>query len=174
MKNLQEKINENLIVEAAAKNVHNPRKGSTIYLLKDGDSKAIKTTIKDVRKVKNSWYGKSGGYDINIELSDNAYGITGWREPHYGGDWDYSDEKYQVQTITFSKMFMNSDSGSGTFYIGVSTEAIQQFINTKGSDKLEGLLKEIEKKQAELDELMQKKQKAEAEANLEVNESKNI
>lgn len=168
MKTINDIIKEGIIVESAAKNVHNPRKGSTIYLLKDGDSKAIKTTIKDVRKVKNSWYGKSGGYDINIELSDNAYGITGWREPHYGGNWDYSDEKYQVQPIAWGNV-----ADGATFYVGVSAEAIQQFINTKGSNKLEGLLKEIEKKQAELDELMQKKQKAEAEANLEVNESKN-
>ena len=108
--------------------------------------------------------------NIKKELAKRNAANYDWED---GGDWDYSDEKYQVQTITFSNMFMNSDSGSGTFYIGVSTEAIQQFINTKGSDKLEGLLKEIEKKQAELDELMQKKQKAEAEANLEVNESKN-
>lgn len=34
MKNLIEAINEELIIEAAAKNVHMPRKGSTIYVLK--------------------------------------------------------------------------------------------------------------------------------------------
>ena len=65
----------------------------------------------------------------------------------------------------------NKDGKHFLYYVGVSKEAIQQFINSKGSRKLEGILKEIEKKQAELNELMQKKQRAEAEANLEINES---
>lgn len=43
------KISE-IIVEAAAKNVHMPRKGSTVYLLKDGDDKAIPVKIVDVKK----------------------------------------------------------------------------------------------------------------------------
>lgn len=162
MKNISEILSEKLVTEAAAKNVHNPRKGSTIYLLKDGDTKAIPVKIADSTKVKSNWYGKSGGYDIIIKLSENEYKINGWTESHYGGNFDYSDERYQVQTIAFE---------SGTFYVGVSKEAIQSFINTKGSKKLEGILKEIEKKQAELDELIQKKQRAEAESNLEITES---
>ncbi len=162
MKNLQEKISEGLIVEAAAKNVHMPRKGSTIYVLKKGESKAVPLKVTDVRKIKNAWYGKSsGGYDIVIELEDKAFDlfeINGWTEPHYGKDWDYSDERYQVTEV-------------GELYVGVSKEAIQSYINSKGANKLDGILQQIEKVQKELDELMQKKQKAEAEANLEVNES---
>lgn len=57
--------------------------------------------------------------------------------------------------------------------MGVSKEAIQSFINSKGNNKLEGILKQIEKVQKELDELMKKKQQAEAEANLKINESLN-
>jgi len=163
MKNLQEIVNASSIInEAAAKNVHMPRKGSTIYVLKKGESKAVPLKVTDVRKLKNGWYGKSsGGYDIVIELEDKAFDlfeINGWTEPHYGKDWDYSDEKYQVIEV-------------GDLYVGVSKEAIQSYINSKGTNKLEGILKQIEKVQKELDELMQKKQKAEAEANLEVNES---
>ena len=40
MKNLNELINEQLINEAACKDLRNPRKGSTVYVLKDGESKA--------------------------------------------------------------------------------------------------------------------------------------
>lgn len=164
MKNLIETINEGFIVEAAAKNVHNPRKGSTIYVMKKGESKAVPLKVTNVRKIKTAWYGKSsGGYDIVVELEDKAFDlfeINGWAEPHYGKDWDYSDEKYQVAEV-------------GDLYVGVSKEAIQSYINSKGSNKLDGILKQIEKVQNELDKLMQKKQKAEAEANLEVNESKN-
>lgn len=162
MKNLQSKISEGLIIEAAAKNVHSPRKGSTIYVLKKGESKAVPLKVQDVRKINNGWYSKSsGGYDIVIELEDKAFDlfeINGWTEPHFGKNWDYSDEKYQVAEI-------------GDLYVGVSKDAIQSYINSKGSNKLEGILKQIERVQKELDELMQKKQKAEAEANLEVNES---
>lgn len=59
----------------------------------------------------------------------------------------------------------------GDLYVGVSKDAIQSYINSKGSNKLDSILKQIERVQKELDELIQKKQKAEAEANLEVNES---
>lgn len=169
MKTLNDKINECLILEAAAKNVHNPRKGSFLYFLKEGDTKAVKIKIANSTKVKDAWYGKSGGYDINIELADNEYKLSGWTEAHYGGDFDYSDDKYQV------KMFIlcDEDGKSATYYVGVSKESIQEFIRTKGSNKLEGILKEIETKEKELAELMQKKQRAEAEVNLEINESLN-
>lgn len=171
MKNLQEKIIEGLIVESVAKNVHNPRKGSTLWVLKDGETKALPIKVEDNYKVKSAWYGKtSGGYDINIELAKNEYNIDGWTEAHYGKDWDYSDEKYQVKP-----MCLNDVNGkTATYYVGTSKEAIQEFIRTQGSKKLEGILKQIEKVQNELAELMQKKQRAEAEANLEINESLEI
>ena len=105
----------------------------------------------------------NGGYDIVIELEDKAFElfeINGWTQPHYGYGFDYSDEKYQVTEV-------------GDLYVGVSKEAIQSFINSKGNNKLEGILKQIEKVQKELDELMKKKQQAEAEANLEITESLN-
>lgn len=164
MKNLT----ETLITEAAAKNVHNPRKGSTVWVLKEGDTKALPIKIADNHKVKSAWYGKSGGYDINIELAQNEYNIEGWIEAHYGGNFDYSDEKYQVKLIVLTNTSTNKNE---TYYVGTSKEAIQEYIRTAGSKKLEGILKQIEKVQSELNELMQKKQRAEAEANLEINES---
>lgn len=162
------KITEEFITEAAAKNVHNPRKGSTLWILRDGETKALPIKVTDNYKVKSAWYGKtSGGYDINIELAQNEYNIDGWVEPHYGHNWDYSDEKYQVKSMAIPDL----DSKVATYYVGTSKEAIQEYIRTAGSKKLEGILKQIEKVQDELAELMQKKQRAEAEANLEINES---
>ena len=62
------KITEQFIIEGAAKNVHNPRKGSTLWVLKNGETKAIAVKVADIYKTKSAWYGKtSGGYDINVE-----------------------------------------------------------------------------------------------------------
>lgn len=162
------KISE-IIVEAAAKNVHNPRKGSTIYLLRKGETKALPVKVSNTTKIKIPWYGNTGGYDINIELSDNEYGITGWTERHYGVGFDYSDEKYQVREFTYT----GKDSKASSYYAGVSKEAIQSFISSITSKKLEELMKEIESKQKELDELMRQKQKLEMDINIKITESLN-
>ena len=82
--------------------MHNPRKGSTIYILRKGETKALPVKVSNITKIKTSWYGNNGGYDINVELSDNEYGITGWTERHYGRGFDYSDEKYQVKEFTYT------------------------------------------------------------------------
>ena len=163
MKNLQEKITEGLIVEAVAKNVHNPRKGSTVYLLKDGESKIVKATVTDVKKIKMEKGSRFDSFYIYIYLSDNEYKIDHYLEYHFGSI-EYKDENEQVQVHTFGEEI-------GNIYIGTSKEVIQEFINTKGKSKLENILKDIEKKEAELEELMQRKQKAESEANLEITES---
>ena len=160
------KISE-IIVEAAAKNVHNPRKGSTIYILRKGETKALPVKVSNITKIKTSWYGNNGGYDINVELSDNEYGITGWTERHYGRGFDYSDEKYQVKEFTYT----DKDSKASSYYAGVSKEAIQSFISSITTKKLEGLMKEIENKQKELDELMREKQKLEMDINIKITES---
>lgn len=163
MKNLQEKITEGLIVEAVAKNVHNPRKGSTVYLLKDGESKIVKATVTDVKKIKMEKGSRFDSFYIYIYLSDNEYKIDHYLEYHFGSI-EYKDENEQVQVHSFGEEI-------GNIYIGTSKEVIQEFINTKGKSKLENILKDIEKKEAELEELMQRKQKAESEANLEITES---
>ena len=165
MKNLIEVINEELIVESAAKNVHMPRKGSTVYLLKDGDDKAIPVKIVDVKKEKMYNNSSNKSYIIHNYLSDNAYGITDYIEYHFNSI-EYKDEHEQVKSYSFGKEI-------GTVYVGVSKEAIQSFINSNGNNKLEGILKQIEQVQKELDELMKKKQQAEAEANLKISESLN-
>ena len=165
MKNLQEKISEGLIIEGAAKNVHNPRKGSTIYLLKDGEEKIVKATVTDVKKVKIPQGGRYNSFYIYIYLSDNEYKIDSYMEYHFGSI-EYKDEDEQVQVHSFGDEI-------GNVYIGTSKEVIQGLINSTGKKALDNILKQIEQKEAELEELMQKKQKAEREANLEINESLN-
>ena len=163
MKNLQEKINEGLITESNAKNVHWPRKGSTLWLLKDGESKIVKVTVTDIKKTPMEKGSRNNSYYLHIYLSKNEYNIEYYMEYHFGSI-TYADEREQVSLHGFGDEI-------GAVYIGTSKEAIQEFINTDGKRKLDNLLKEIEKKEAELEELMQKKQKAEADANLEITES---
>ncbi len=157
--------NNKVIMESAAKNVHNPRKGSTMYLLKDGETKAIKVTVVSVTKVKNSWYSKgSGGCDIVIGISDNEYGIDTWIEPHYGKDWDYSDEKYQVRELFFGDEI-------GKVYVGTTKEAIKQYISARGSSAIKGLSTRVAELKKELEEAEKKLAQAEANANIEITES---
>lgn len=165
MKTLNEKINENLIVEANAKNVHCPRKGTTIYLLKDGDSKIVKATVTDIKKVKMEKGSRFDSYYIYIYLSKNDYNIENYMEYHFGSI-EYNNENEQVHLHTFGDEI-------GNIYIGTSKEVIQEFINSDGQKKLEKILKDIEQKEAELEELMKKKQKYEHDANLEINEALN-
>jgi hypothetical protein len=163
MKTLNEKINENLIVEANAKNVHCPRKGTTIYLLKDGDSKIVKATVTDIKKVKMEKGSRFDSYYIYIYLSKNDYNIENYMEYHFGSI-EYNGENEQVHLHAFGDEI-------GNIYIGTSKEAIQEFINSDGQKKLENILKNIKQKEAELEELMKKKQKYEHDANLEINEA---
>ena len=67
--------------------------------------------------------------------------------------------------------YPGKDSKVSSYYVGVSKEAIQSFISSITSKKLEGLMKEIENKQKELDELMQEKQKLEMDINIKITES---
>jgi len=163
MKNLIDRISENFILESAAKNIHNPRKGSTIYLLKDGDDKAIPVKVVDVKKEKMYSDTNSKSYIIRNYLSDNAYDLPSYSEYHFSSI-EYKDETEQVRAYSFN---------DGIIYVGVSKEAIQAYINTMASKKLPDILKQIEKVQSELDELMKKKEKLEIDLNLQVNESLN-
>lgn len=160
MKKLADYINNSSqqITEAAAKTVHNPRKGSTIYIMKIGDTKAIPVRVERVEKIKTRWHGNSGGYDIHIELDDNSYDFTNYTEIHFAGNFNYSDEKYQC--ITYDG-----------FYIGVSREAIKEYINSKAQNKLSGVLKQIEKLEAQLTDLYKEKEKIEEQINTEITES---
>lgn len=67
--------------------------------------------------------------------------------------------------------YTGKDSKAASYYAGVSKEAIQSFISSITSKKLEELMKEIESKQKELDELMRQKQKLEMDINIKITES---
>lgn len=163
MKNLTEKLNIQNINESVAKDIKIPRKGSTVYLLKDGDSKAIPVKVNNVTKVKNSWYGRSGGYDVIIELEDNEYKFDGWKTSHYADP--KLDEPIQVDT--------KSVHGIGTFYVGTSKEVISEFIKNGATKKLKMLLKEIEDAENQLTELNRQKNELQQKIDTEITESLN-
>ena len=160
MKNLNEKINEGLILESAAKDIKIPRKGSTVYLLKDGESKSILVRVDDVQKIKNSWYGRSGGYDVNITLADNEYGFDGWRTMHYADP--KLDEPIQVNVYS---------GGGNTIYVGTSKEAISEYIKSNASKKLKSILKQIEDAENQLLELNKQKDALQQKIDTEITES---
>lgn len=160
MKTLQEHLSENLVMEAAAKNAHLPRKGSTVYILKYGDTVAAPASVTEIIRIK--MYGlKDKSFFVNVKLSSNKYGLESYTQPHFA-TVNYDDDKCQVVTIRT----MGDD-----FYIGTSKEAIQQYANKVGNTLLPTLLQSIEQKEAELAELYKRKDKAEAQANLVVTES---
>ena len=163
MRDLVERINEGMIFESAAKDVKIPRKGSTIYILKDGESKAVPVKVTNVVKVKSSWYGRSGGYDVDIELENNSTGVTGWRTMHYADP--KLDEPIQVDTKSFHDI--------GTVYIGTSKEAIYEFIKSTSTKKLKNLLKQIEDTENELAELNRQKDALQQKIDTEITESLN-
>lgn len=160
MKTLQEHLSENLVMEAAAKNVHLPRKGSTVYILKSGDTVAVPVNVTEV--VRTKMYGpKDKSFFANIRLSSNKYGLESYTQPHFD-TIQYNDDKCQVVSARLQ---------GDNFYIGTSKEAIQQYVNNIGNTLLLELLQSIEQKEAELAELYKRKDKAEAQANLVVTES---
>lgn len=160
MKTLQEHLSENLVMEAAAKNVHLPRKGSTVYVLKYGDTVAVPVNVTEV--VRTKMYGpKDKSFFANIRLSSNKYGLESYTQPHFA-TVNYDDDKCQVVSIRIQ---------GDEFYIGTSKEVIQQYANHIGNTLLPELLQSIEQKEAELAELYRRKDKAEAQANLVVTES---
>ena len=155
------------ITEALAKDVKVPRKGSTVYLLKDGDTKAIPVKVADVTKVRNSWYGSSKGYDVYVELEENEYNFTGWMTSHYNDP--ALDKPLQVEIHGYGEV----DGPTLLMYVGTSKEAISDYIKSDATKKLNVVLSEIQKAEAELEELKQKKSKLEIKINTEITESLN-
>ena len=155
------------ITEALAKDVKVPRKGSTVYLLKVGETQAVPVKIADVLKVKNSWYGSSKGYDVHVELEDNKYNFTGWMTAHYNDP--ALDKPIQVDTWKYG------DADDEVLYVGTSKEALTEYIKTKASKRLERIVGDIAKLEQELADLRKEKDKLEIDANTEITESlKNI
>ena len=163
MKTLQEHLSENLVMEAAAKNAHLPRKGSTVYILKFGDSVAAPAKVDDI--VRTKMYGsRDRSFIAEIKLSSNKYGLESYTQYHFDSI-SYNDERRQVISLR--------DYGED-YYIGTSKEAIQQYVNNIGNTHLPSILKAIERKESELAELYKQKDEAEAQANLVVTESTRV
>lgn len=166
MKKLSNFINENLvegiITEAKAKDVKIPRKGSTIYILKDGETKAHPVVVSDVQKIKNSWYGRSGGYDVYIKLAENEYGYDGWKTMHYADP--RMDEPIQIDV---------KRGLDGTFYIGTSKEVIAEFIKNDSTKKLKHLLNQIKDVEDQLFELNKQKDILQGKIDAEITENLN-
>ena len=160
MKTLQNFVSESLVNEAAAKNAHLPRKGSTVYILKFGDNIAIPATVTEIIRTK-MYGGNNKSFVAEIKLSSNKYGLESYGQHHFA-TIDYSDDRCQVISLR--------EYGED-YYIGTSKEAIQQYVNNLGNTRLPGLLKAIEGKEAELAQLYKQKDEAEAQANLVVTES---
>ena len=140
-----------------------PRKGSTVYLLKVGETQAVPVKIADVLKVRNSWYGSSKGYDVHVELEDNKYNFTGWMTSHYNDP--ALDKPIQVDTRRYG------DADDEVLYVGTSKEALAEYIKTKASKKLERVLHDIADYEQKLIELRKEKDKLEIDANAEITES---
>lgn len=153
------------INEALAKDVKVPRKGSTVYLLKVGETQAVPVKIADVLKVRNSWYGSSKGYDVHVELEDNKYNFTGWMTSHYNDP--ALDKPIQVDTHRYG------DADDEVLYVGTSKEVLAEYIKTKASKRLERVLHDIADYEQKLIELRKEKDKLEIDANAEITESLN-
>lgn len=160
MKTLQEHLSENLVMEAAAKNAHLPRKGSTVYILKFGDSVTVPAKVDDIVRTK-MYGGRDRSFIAEIKLSSNKYGLESYTQHHFD-TISYDDERCQVVSLR---------EYGDNYYIGISKEAIQQYVNNIGNTRLPNLLQSIEQKESELAELYKKKDEAEAQANLVVTES---
>ena len=157
---LQERLSENMVMEAAAKNVHLPRKGSTVYILKFGDSVTVPAKVDDIVRTK-MYGGHDKSFIAEIQLSSNKYGLESYTQRHFDSI-SYDDDRCQVVSVRVD---------SEDFYIGTSKEAIQQYVNNIGNTNLPNILKSIERKETELAELYRQKDIAEAQANLVVTES---
>ena len=162
MKTLNEKINEGLIVESAAKDLHKPRRGSTIYMMKKGETKSYKVVIDDV------WVKKThdpGFQDIYIRFEDNPLGIEVMTNIHFPGHKEFY-EKPKLATIV-------SFENTGPVYLGVTKDAISDFIKSEGNNKLPYVMKQIGELQSKLEKLLQQKEELENDINIEITESLN-
>lgn len=156
-------LKEYMVVEANTntKSTVNPRRGATIYILKDGDSKCVATKVVDTKKVIARSWDKSGkSYNNYITLSDNEYGIKGY-EFFVIGSIDYKD-KDQVTTFSYD---------GDTYYAGISAQAIKAFIDNHASDKLSDILSEITELEEELAGLYRERDELQAKINTEITES---
>ena len=140
------------------KDVQVPRKGSYIYILKYGDTKAQKVRIENViKRPMAKGYDKSFTYVA--ELADNEYGIKDYYQYRFSGI-NYSPKAVEAQKID-----------NDTYYFGIDASSINDFVKADAGKKLEVVLKEISKLEDELAAANEKKAQLEAKINGEITES---
>lgn len=165
MKNINEFINKNVSInEALAKDVHKPRKGSELYVMPTNSNKAYRIKVEDVL-VRPMYATRSGNrykYNdskdskvFNIVFAENELGIDGYTSYHFS-------------SIDYEPIFCEL---VGDCYIGVSKEAIKEYINSQSKPKLEDIVKKIAKLENELIELQKEKSELENRINSEITES---
>ena len=159
MKNLNEIISEGLILESAAKDLHKPRRGSTIYMMKKGETKSYKVVIDDV------WVKKTndpGVQRIYIRFEDNPLNVDVMINTHFQGHPEF----YETPKLATTELFDNI----GTVYLGVTKDAISEFIKSEGNRRLPGVLKQIDELQSKLEKLYKEKEEIENDINIEITE----
>lgn len=163
MKDIVLFIKENLqskSINEALKDVTVPRKGSYVYILKDGDTKVQKVKIENVIK-RPMGKGYRGSFTYIAELAENAYEIP-----------DYAFMRFA--SINYSPKSVEAvNMADTTYYFGVDAQSINDFVKADAGKKLESVLKDIEKLEKELAEANEKKAKLEEKINGDITESLN-
>ena len=141
------------------KDVTAPRKGSYIYILKDGDTKAQKVRIENViKRPMGKGYDKSFTYVA--ELADNEYGIKDYYQYRFSGI------NYLPKTVEAQRLDDNE-----TYYFGIDAQSINDFVKADAGKKLEGILKKIDDLEKQLADANEKKAQLEAKINNDITES---
>lgn len=154
MKTLVKYLNE------ALKDVTVPRKGSYVYILKDGDTKVQKVRIDNVIK-QPMGNGYPGSFTYIAELADNAYEIP-----------DYAFMRFK--SINYSPKSVEAiQMADATYYFGIDAQSINDFVKADAGRKLESVLKKINELETELASANEKKAKLEEKINNEITESLN-
>lgn len=139
-------------MESNALNVCNPENSSTIYIMKKGDTKIYPSKIKKVEKIH---FPNIDVYNINLEENElNVRSII-----------NRNIEKDAKCALIYDPLI------ESWIYIGISKEAIKEFIKSNASKKLDEISNRMDKLQNELNKLSKEKEEIEAEINSEISES---
>ncbi len=150
MKSIIDTITESIVTEGL-KDIYKPRKGSTIYILKNGESKVVPVKIADT-----FFNTKADCYDV--KLAENAYNITAY--------FYYYFKRNEEPTPVMTCRINNAD-----YYIGISPKAIQEFIRVVGKRQLDNILSRIAELEEDLKRAYRQKEEFEYIANIEISES---
>lgn len=161
MKDIKTFIREHLeskAINEGLKDVTVPRKGSYVFILRDGDTKVQKVHIENVIK-RPMGKGWPGSFTYIAELADNEYGLQ-----------DYAYMRFKSINYT-PKSVDVKEFDDGVYYFGVDAKSINDFVKADAGKKLENVLKKIEEIEANLAQANEEKAKLEAKINNDITES---